>query len=153
MFWWTFFSKKKIAKSCMWNRRSSFYTMPFTLRDSTIKNVAILSLYYDLRTLYQTREDVGKMLISTIKRVQIAFKVRLFEIYGGLIEIYGGLIYPPIKYRNFAQSPFKLPFLGNIWKKVIKQKFPGAINVNARTGPQNGKSKVKSKIAGKGRHT
>ena len=43
--------------------------------EATIKNVAIWSLYYRQRTLYQTPEHVGKMLISTIKSVQFAFKV------------------------------------------------------------------------------
>ena len=33
----------------------------------TIKNVAIWSLYFDLRTLYQTPEHVGKMLILPLK--------------------------------------------------------------------------------------
>ena len=67
--------------------------------EATIKNVAIWSLYYDLRTLYQTREDFRKMLIYTIKRVKIACK-ELFLTPGGPIHL-------PIKYRNFAQSPFK----------------------------------------------
>ena len=49
-------------------------------------------LYYAQETLYQTPEHVGKMLISTTMQDFL---------------INGGPIYLPIKYRNFALSPFK----------------------------------------------
>ena len=61
---------------------------------------------------YIKRQNMsGKILIFTILRVQIAFKYDFL--------IHGGPIYLPIKYWNFAQSPFKNWYLNSTKLPVI----------------------------------
>ena len=84
--------------------------------EATIKNVAMWSLYYDMRTLYQTPDHVGKMLISTIKRLHFPCKVR--------VSYYAHRAYMRNYSQIFSVHEWDLNF---VWNRIL-QIYVGGLN-------------------------